>query len=888
MSGVRASLRIARREAWRSKGRSALVVVMIGAPMLGLAFADVAMRTGQLSREETARRRLGGADLVAELVSGSPITQLGLDTYSTKERSPTFVDRVPDRAPDIASLLPAGSRATERTTYYAVRIGMADRVVAGEVERIDLFDDMARGTFRLRKGALPRGPGEAALSPRLADDLGARVGDTVRLGGQVDVRVTGIVVAPSELSGQKAFVPTSRDLPDGIGITTDSGRRWAVTLPPGARDLDLVPVLNARGMRVLPRTWYLDPPPSEFGGQGPDAEAVGVTLVVVGLATLEIVLLAGTAFAVGARRKRRELALVAATGGDRRDVRRIVLAEGVVVGAVAGVLGVAGGVLGVFFGRPLLDRLSGSMLGPLDLRPVELGAIVAIGAGTALLATLLPARAAARMPLVAALTGRRGETRTLKRVPVIAVVAIVAGAGLAFWASGGDRELYTAPDGFQYVTGRAANFSLVLAGAVLAELGFVSCAPALVGLVGRLASRLPLSLRLAARDAARHRTRSGPAVAAVVAAVAGSVALSVYIASDTERERRMYEPSMPPGAVAIGRQDMTDPISDTEVAEAAGRLPVRERIDVYDVAQTCVAEAPCGFWTLEVPPAYRCADTTNDPNCTTRFGPRPSQLAVAGASYASWWNAGDDADGVRQALAAGKAVVFDPKWVQGGNVVLLRQVHSPEGTPLGVDRVTVPAFVAPAPAQTYGTAPSAVLTPALARQRGLPTMLSRTVLLTSRSPSGREEASALGVLLRDRPYVELYVERGFRPSNPLALLALLGAAAFVTLASTGIATGLAAADSRPDLATLAAVGAAPRVRRLLAMAQAATIATMGSALGILAGLVPAIAVVSARAEYPLTMPWGSLAAILAGVPLLAALLVGAVTRSRLPLERRLA
>ncbi|HEV2890946.1 MAG TPA: FtsX-like permease family protein, partial [Frankiaceae bacterium] len=98
----------------------------------------------------------------------------------------------------------------------------------------------------------------------------------------------------------------------------------------------------------------------------------------------------------------------------------------------------------------------------------------------------------------------------------------------------------------------------------------------------------------------------------------------------------------------------------------------------------------------------------------------------------------------------------------------------------------------------------------------------------------------------------------------------------------------AAADSRPDLSTLAAVGAAPRVRRRLAMAQAATVAALGSALGILAGLVPSLAIVMARAEFEVAMPWSTLAAVAVGVPLLAALLLGAVTRSRLPMERRLA
>ncbi len=59
-----------------------------------------------------------------------------------------------------------------------------------------------------------------------------------------------------------------------------------------------------------------------------------IALVVV-MALLEVVLLAGPAFAVIARRMQRSLALMAATGATPPQARRVVLASGVVLG-VAG------------------------------------------------------------------------------------------------------------------------------------------------------------------------------------------------------------------------------------------------------------------------------------------------------------------------------------------------------------------------------------------------------------------------------------------------------------------------------------------------------------------------------------------------------------------------
>ena len=59
-----------------------------------------------------------------------------------------------------------------------------------------------------------------------------------------------------------------------------------------------------------------------------------MAMLISGLGLLEVVLLAGAAFAVGARRQTRELGLVGASGGSARHVRRIVLAQGLVLGGL--------------------------------------------------------------------------------------------------------------------------------------------------------------------------------------------------------------------------------------------------------------------------------------------------------------------------------------------------------------------------------------------------------------------------------------------------------------------------------------------------------------------------------------------------------------------------
>src|SRR3954447_5133283 len=69
-AGLRAAVRMARRDARRNRGRSLLVVVMIALPVLGLSGADVLARTMQLSTTEKINRSMGRADASAVLAGG--------------------------------------------------------------------------------------------------------------------------------------------------------------------------------------------------------------------------------------------------------------------------------------------------------------------------------------------------------------------------------------------------------------------------------------------------------------------------------------------------------------------------------------------------------------------------------------------------------------------------------------------------------------------------------------------------------------------------------------------------------------------------------------------------------------------------------------------------
>ena len=269
---------------------------------------------------------------------------------------------------------------------------------------------------------------------------------------------------------------------------------------------------------MLSRDVLLNPPPrsdvpyySETGTTSSGSELFLVILllvVVVVLAGLKVTL-PGAAFAVGARRQARSLGLLAATGGNRTQVRRVVLGGGIVLGLAGAVVGVALGLVLAAVARPVLADVAGAEFGRFDVRPSELLAIAALGVVTGVLAAVLPSRSAARQDPVVALTGRRGQVRTPRKVPMIGVLLIVAGVVAA---AVGSAMAVAFTTGLNPTNGRSTALvaGLIAGGAAVAQIGLIITSPAIIGLGGRWSGRLPLAGRLALRDAARHRGRSAP------------------------------------------------------------------------------------------------------------------------------------------------------------------------------------------------------------------------------------------------------------------------------------------------------------------------------------------------------------------------------------------
>jgi putative ABC transport system permease protein len=873
VSALSVALRLARRDVRRSRGRSALVVAMIALPVLGVTATDVLYRSFQLSEDQRATRQMGRADALLTDSGQASVTQLPAFAGT----SWNSIGDVPRRrpAPPFAAVLPAGSRVLPID-----QVDSPARVSTGSVTTtvgafaVDLSDPLTQGLYVRRTGRPARAANEVVVTGGLARRIGLRLGDRVELalGTTTSGRtVVGTVESPGALDDRSVLLPAG-------SLPRTASSRVLVDVP-GELTWQDVRRANAQGFLLETRGRVPGQPevPAEYAAAFDKATLTAITLV-VGMALLEVVLLAGPAFAVGAKRRTRELALLSATGADRKDVRRTVLAGGVVLGGLGGVLGVLGGLGLVLVAQHPLERLNGALFASFEVRPLEVLAVAAAGVLTAVLAAVVPARTAARSDVVAGLTGRRGVVRGRKRVPVLGVLAAGTGAAVALAGAPG------------------RNVNLILAGSAIAELGLVATTPFLVGLAGRTGRLLPLAPRLALRDAARNRGRTAPAVSAILAAVAGSVAIATVVASFDERDRKGYTPQAPYGTSWVLTEGQ--PASATAVAVAAMRqhLPAA-RVGVVRALRGTqpFGEGDGGYIDI----ATRSCTTTRDgmgvcggyPGGGAFYGPL---VGDAGLLEALTGVHGEALAVQRRALEQGGAVVPADGLQPDGTVVI--QVHAP-GTPDGprVRAVRVRAVAAPA-----GVQEPVLLSPAAAARVGVPVVPIGAIASAAQPPTGEEEDRLRGALRQVDLDGMLSVERGYRSEYAIGLLALLVGSAVIVLGASGIATGLAAADGRADLATLAAVGATPRTRRVLAAFQSAVTAGLGTVLGTIAGMVPAIAILRAmtntvavvdghavkQAVLPIVLPWTNIVTTLLLVPLLAALAAALLTRSRLPMVRR--
>ncbi|MBO9627476.1 MAG: FtsX-like permease family protein [Microbacterium sp.] len=915
----RVAARLARRQVRRTLLSSALIATLILLPIAAMTGYAVIALSSIPTVEERIAMELGRTQSWIS-VAGLPgngfwqaPTQPSWNGYpSTMSEMPTGT-----AVTDPTTLLPAGTSAIS-VTQGTVRVTTPDGVTGMQATAGETWDPSLAGSYDLLDGRAPAGPHDALVTPATLNRLGIGIGDEITLPDSGSrYTVTGTM-----RSARLGDAVPALFLPPSAAVRGDRG--WY--LPDHALSWADVKDLNEQGVVALSRTVLLDPPDV----RGTDAEfsydeywasrwSIMMVLAMAALFTAYVVvMLAGAAFAVAARRQQRSLAVAASVGASASDLRRVILLQGTTLGLVGGVMGVALGIGAAAVVMHLVgDGTAPHFPGfhpPWEILAVILLFAVLVGTASA----AMPARTVGRSDTLSALRGaRRPQVPTASR-PLWGSLLMVVGLAVTLGSAATIVAIADTDIAWDSPLRTIPPFGIVV-GPIVVQAGILLSGRWLLWMTARLLSPLGLAARLASRDAAANSSRTVPAFAAIAATVfLGVFALSTAAMQNADTAREWYYQA-PVGGMAVsfaptGTGFVTELDADQrrDAAEAALELA-----DAAGATRTAVVQKQPSSW------AY--ADVSTLPEDQVHV------LAILPERYLlepqeSFRSRGQDpgnplsvisADEIETALGvtltpeqlqayrSGAAIVADPRFAVGGAVELAAW------TPEEASRGEIPSNIWPEPADGPGWAtptwdrridaivldlpfqPTAV---AIAPETAADLRIAvnpEFVVSGFDAPVGvdvRDRTGLLSETLSTEKWTIYATWENGPPDDALWMIPIIVAVATLVLGASAVALSLARFERRPDDATLSAVGGTGGMRRRIGFWQGLIIAGFGTLAGAAAGILPPIglAIQSGGSMRLHDAPWVVLLGLAVALPLGIAAVSWLVTPRRPDLTRRTA
>ncbi|MFF3013508.1 FtsX-like permease family protein [Streptomyces sp. NPDC057939] len=790
------------------------------AVMLGVTFVSGSLVFGDSLSRATAARATDGYERLAVSVfpEGAPAGG-----------GPAGVD-----AATVATLakVPGVARAAGRVDGFAAVAGRDGRPIANDTShRGGNFAPGANGTdtaYRFVRGSGPTGDHTIALDEATARKGGHRVGDSVRVG-------TNQGASSYTLSG--IFRTDGTKLPSGGSLTLfDEATAQRLFLQPGRyATVEVTAAPGTDTVQLLARVESVLPP-NTGAATGAQLARIQENLatndsdtmsqILLGFAAVALFVatfLISNTFTMLVTRRTRELALMRAVGATRKQVRRILLAESLLVGALASVAGLAAGT-GVAALLRTVFASSDAPSGPLVLTPGTVITSLLVGTALPTIAAWLPIRRAMAIPPVAALgaaepaaPARTGSLRT--------------GLSAALLLTGAAASLYGA-----LAAGKDARTVIGL-GAVLTLTGTIGFIPLLsrpfVALLRPLLTRLhPVHGDLAARNTVRDPRRTGATAAALAIALTLATGLSVLGAS---------------AAQYLDRATTHDFAADYLIKPAEGGMRMTPA-----TAEPLKKLPGAAFSPLNQSTAYQLAGV---PSVLTGVDP-----ATIGRLLRY-----DVIEGSLDSLAQGRIAVADFKaekagWHVGQTLPLRREDGGQGNVTIGaVYRADEQSNLLPSI-----TAPDALVA------RYDPNPSTAAILLAADGGPGPTALGNVTRALGDNPALAVLDEPGIREQESGSIgeqlnvfYALLSMA--LVIAALGIANTLAMSvlERRKEIGTLRALGmdrsGITRMIRLEALLLGGLGAGLGTALGVFLGWALGRTLQESVVGYTLVIPWGRLA-----------------------------
>ncbi|GAA2012299.1 FtsX-like permease family protein [Nakamurella flavida] len=727
----------------------------------------------------------------------------------------------------------AGVAATEArwTAFAELRTGSA----RGWVGLQGIPADPADRWFDLTSGAWPTGPDSVVTDPGTATRNGLTVGDRITLddgngterpvvlGGLVDVHTSKLAGAPDRLFGTTELV---RSLAGG------DPDRIAVTVADGVSPEQVADELGAAfGADALVRTGVVAAEARSAAVIGDTDALTSILLAFAAIAGLVASFVIANTFSILIAQRQRQIGLLRCVGASRRQVRRSVILEALLLGVIGSLIGLVLGIAVAAAG----SGIAGIALSSLTVPPVALGITAVVGVLVTVAAALAPAARAMRVSPLSALSAvpTAAEGRRSGRLRLVAggALTLAGGAGLA--AGVVLPSLMVAVGG-----------GVLSAGGVLLLLR--SVLPGVLRLLGGSARFGGVPGRLAAANAQRNPGRSAATSTALVIAVGLIVTLQVAAAS----ARASLAESL------AGRYPLDVSIVDT--TGTAGALPAGlvDQVDALD-----------GIRAVPVAGTSATVGTSSPDIPITVLGTTPATDAVLRSAAPA---AGEVAlpDWVVSSL---DLATGDPVTLTGdGTAVTLRLAASRLAD--GVDTSAV--VTATDLALLDPAAPPRAVWGALDDIDDADTVISgiKPLLVAD------DALSLTGAAVENAALAE-----GL-DTMLLLVVALLAVAAVIAVVGIGNTLGLSVVERTRESALLRALGLRRGQLRLVIALESALLAAVGGVVGIVLGVgygTIGAAATFAEIDEPLvvSVPWGQL-----GLVLLLALAAG-VLASVLPARR---
>jgi putative ABC transport system permease protein len=257
----------------------------------------------------------------------------------------------------------------------------------GDYSRAEVFDRIADGEVTLGEGH--------------ADETGLGVGDEIKLdgpSGSERTQVAGIV--ETVVFGGQTVGMSLETMRDVYGVTADSELALKAASPEerGALERKVEGILA----EDFPNLVALSNEELKSDVEAQVNEQFGIFYAIVGVAIFASMFGIVNTLSMSVLERTREIGVLRALGSTRWQIRRQVAAESVVIGLIGALLGIA---VGAGLGYALLQGLASGIPGVEYRAPFETMVWVAVaGVVLGLIASIVPARRAARLDVIRALS----------------------------------------------------------------------------------------------------------------------------------------------------------------------------------------------------------------------------------------------------------------------------------------------------------------------------------------------------------------------------------------------------------------------------------------------------------------------------------------------------